>query len=123
MTHCKPRSHLDVVTAPRRVHDQRVGEWAATYVSEFACDGAGHYHGPVVLVCQPHRPHNGLHLLPDAARWLPTALRTAAAEAGSEGAVSILHTINGEFRVWRSFQPGATMALADSVETAAKDLP
>ncbi len=121
--HCKSPAHLAVVHAPPDATAFGVGVWVGVFVNMLGCVNAGQYDGPGVIISKAGRPVRGMHLLPDAARWLPGELRTAAGLAGADGTVIIEHTISAVLEEWNAFTAGAAFALADSIETAAGRLP
>jgi hypothetical protein len=116
--HCKTPDHLSVsvgrtLTRATRLHDVR-----AFYVDPLGCRDEQCYGGPGIVLAKDAEATNGMHLMPAAIDWLPGQLRECALQAGSNGFVTLSHTISGDWKAYKSFTSGAALALADEIEHA-----
>lgn len=115
-THCKTPDHLSVTVGGTLTRVTRLHDIRAYYRDPLGCRDEQGYYGPGVVLAKSDTATNGMHLLPAAVEWLPGQLRAVALEAGSNGTVTVSHTVSGEWQPWKRFTSGAALALADEVD-------
>lgn len=114
--HCKTPDHLSVTVGGSLTRTTRLHEIRAFYRDPLGCQNEQGYGGPGVVLAKADDAPNGMHLMPAAVEWLPGQLRTVALEAGSNGTLTLSHTVHGEWSPWKRFTSGAALALADEIE-------
>lgn len=115
--HCKTPDHLSVTVGGTLTRITRLHAIRAFYRDPLGCRDAQGYGGPGVVLAKSDDAPNGMHLLPAAVEWLPGQLREASLTAGSNGTVTVAHTVDGDWSSWKRFTSGAALALADEIES------
>lgn len=116
--HCKTPDHLSVTVGGTLTRITRLHAIRAYFADPLGCRDAQGYFGPGVILAKPADDTRGMHLMPAAATWLPGVLRSTALEAGSNGTVTLSHTVDGEWSPYKRFTSGAALALADDIDHA-----
>lgn len=115
-THCKDPSHLNVGTTEASSSDAGPGTTTAELVSSCECVNHPDYTGWCVVISHNRTdPDVGMHLMPDAAAWLPDELRRVAGEQPADGIV-LSHTVRGVFKPYRTFTPAGAVDLAGRID-------
>lgn len=118
LPHCKAPGHLNVV-ATDLLTGHGADETIATLVKACQCHQAPDVLQPVVVIGSPHHPGEGMHLLPEAWPYLAGNLR-AVAGASPDSVISLQHTVEHEWRTWRSFTAAGALDLARRISEAAQ---
>lgn len=114
--HCKHDDHVRVSTTIAEAGTSGPGDVVALLVAQLHCENdAGAVSWGVNL--KPTRTKSrGMFLFPDAARFLQRQLAAVVSQS-PDNAVVIQHTVNGSFRVWRTFTSPAAGELAAQLAT------
>lgn len=119
LPHCKNQYHVQAVDIPGATNIVPRGLMTATLVTDMQCAGAVGTVPWGVLLSLPQHPGEGMHLLPDGARYLSGALIRMGSNTTGDP-VGINHTIIKVFRTWKILYPDDAVRVGNDIAAIVK---